>query len=140
MIPPRLAAAVSSLLWGLDPSTTQELVGALAVYRRWSAANDRPVSEGLEVLAAHLESAEARSAATSAQQWSAESWSSRDDTPAEENGFALLDTEEAARMLGVSPSTVRRLTSADELTSVRVGRSLRFHPDDIDVFIEANRS
>lgn len=136
----RLAAVVASLVWGFDPNTAQELVGALAVYRRWSAANNRPVSEGLQVLAAHLESAEARSAATSGQQWPAESQSVRQQAPAGENGAKFYTAEEVARVLNVSVSTIRRRIASGDLPAVKVGQLTRIHPDDFDAYIAENRS
>jgi excisionase family DNA binding protein len=45
---------------------------------------------------------------------------------------ALLKTEEVARLLGVSPLTVRAWVFQRLLPCVRLGRSVRFKPQDIE--------
>ncbi len=51
----------------------------------------------------------------------------------------MLDIEAAATCLGVSVSTVRRLVRSGDLPAFRVGRQLRFRPEDIDAYIESKR-
>lgn len=51
----------------------------------------------------------------------------------------LLDLEAAAEVLNVSPRSVQRLVRDEKLKAVHVGRSLRFHPDDLLAFIQRNR-
>ena len=52
---------------------------------------------------------------------------------------SLLDIEAAASCLGVSVSTVRRLVRTGALPAFRVGRQLRFRPEEIDVYLESRR-
>lgn len=51
----------------------------------------------------------------------------------------MLTVNEAAILLGVSPSMVRKLTKVGRLPVVRVMSSCRYLRADIDAFIEANR-
>lgn len=51
----------------------------------------------------------------------------------------LLDTKEAAIVLGVSSRTVRRLVQEGKLRVVPVRGAVRIHPDDIDDYIAAAR-
>lgn len=53
---------------------------------------------------------------------------------------ALLTTDEAARVLHVSPSTVRREVREDRLPVVRIGRAVRFRPVDLDAFTQSRRA
>ncbi len=49
----------------------------------------------------------------------------------------LLDTAELAAMLGVSERTVRRHVKAGLIPAVRVGKLVRFHPDNIEkIFLQ----
>lgn len=50
----------------------------------------------------------------------------------------LLKIPEVAETLSVSEVTVRRLIDRDELPSVRVGRTHRIRPVDLDRFVRAN--
>jgi excisionase family DNA binding protein len=47
----------------------------------------------------------------------------------------LLTVQDVARLLAVSPSTVRRLTQRGELESVRVGVSVRYRNTDIQAYL-----
>jgi excisionase family DNA binding protein len=47
--------------------------------------------------------------------------------------------KETARRLGVSVPKVYALASSGELPSVRIGKSVRFRPADVDRFIRGNR-
>jgi excisionase family DNA binding protein len=51
----------------------------------------------------------------------------------------LLDTKEAAARLGIGKRTLQERVAAREIGHVKIGRSVRFHPDDITAFIERNR-
>lgn len=51
----------------------------------------------------------------------------------------LLTFKEVADSLNVSPRTVRRKVDNGELAVVRIGRSIRVHPDDLDVMIAEAR-
>ncbi|WP_175577843.1 helix-turn-helix domain-containing protein [Mongoliimonas terrestris] len=46
---------------------------------------------------------------------------------------------DAARVLGVSVKTLRRLYEAGELPVVRIGRQIRVTPSDLDRFIADRR-
>lgn len=46
----------------------------------------------------------------------------------------LMDTEDAAAVMAVSPSTVKRLVRSGDLTSVKVGRRTLFRRDDLEQF------
>jgi excisionase family DNA binding protein len=48
----------------------------------------------------------------------------------------LLTTSEVAAQLRVHPNTVRALAARGELVRVKLGRSVRFRPDDIARIIE----
>lgn len=52
----------------------------------------------------------------------------------------LLTTEEVARRLRVSRSTVSRWASDGELRVVRIGGVLRFHAADIEALIHATQA
>jgi len=53
----------------------------------------------------------------------------------------LVPLAEAARLLGVSPKTVRRLVECGELAVVRVGtRRVLFDPRDLQLYREARRT
>jgi excisionase family DNA binding protein len=54
----------------------------------------------------------------------------------------LLTVTEAAEILGVSVSTVRRLmgNGRGDLPAVQIGRSVRFRMSDLETFVETRRS
>lgn len=52
----------------------------------------------------------------------------------------LLTVEEIAEHLGVSKMTVYRLIHARELPALKVGRSFRVKPDDLDLYMERVRT
>jgi excisionase family DNA binding protein len=62
---------------------------------------------------------------------------SKKDLPQVEGG--LLDTDHAAAKLGISRRTFQEKIAAREIACIRIGRSVRFHPDDLDAFIQASR-
>ena len=45
---------------------------------------------------------------------------------------ALLKTEDVARLLGVSPLTIRAWVFQRLLPCVRLGRAVRFRPEDVE--------
>lgn len=49
----------------------------------------------------------------------------------------LLDSAQVAHRLGVTERLIRRLVAERRITFVRVGRYVRFDPDDIDAWIDA---
>jgi excisionase family DNA binding protein len=48
----------------------------------------------------------------------------------------LVDSREAARLLCVSESTLKRLTASGELKSVRFLRTVRYSPAELTAWIE----
>ena len=52
----------------------------------------------------------------------------------------LLTVAETAKRLNLSEKSVYRLIKARKLAVIRCGRALRIHPDDLENFINANRS
>ncbi|WP_422028411.1 helix-turn-helix transcriptional regulator [Pyruvatibacter mobilis] len=53
----------------------------------------------------------------------------------------LLYPEEAARVLAVSPSTLKRLKRDGTLPFIRVSaRAVRYHPDDLEAYKKAQRT
>jgi excisionase family DNA binding protein len=51
----------------------------------------------------------------------------------------LLDTSEAAKVLGMGKRTIQELVAARKIAFVKIGRSVRFDPADLRAFVEANR-
>jgi len=54
----------------------------------------------------------------------------------ETRSASLLDTTAAAERLGVTERWVRRAVAERRLPFVKVGRYVRFRPDDLDRYIE----
>lgn len=52
----------------------------------------------------------------------------------------LYTAEETGKLLGVSTRTLYTLSARGELPCIKVGRSVRYHPDDIDAYIKKQRS
>lgn len=50
-----------------------------------------------------------------------------------------LDVEGAARHLRMSPAFVRKCVLQNRLRHYKVGRRLRFHPDDLDEFVRSGQ-
>jgi excisionase family DNA binding protein len=48
----------------------------------------------------------------------------------------LLTTEQVAEQLGTTPRHVRRLVFERRITYRKLGRYVRFHPDDVDDYIK----
>ena len=51
----------------------------------------------------------------------------------------LLDWEAAAERLGITPRHLRALRERREIPIVKVGRLVRFDPDDLDAYAETQR-
>jgi excisionase family DNA binding protein len=63
---------------------------------------------------------------------------SSDDAVTSHDEGGLVTRADAARKLGVSPSTVKRLVKSGSLTEVEVGpRARRIDPDALTAFIES---
>jgi excisionase family DNA binding protein len=52
---------------------------------------------------------------------------------------APLDVEQAAAYLGVTPRKVRRLREQRRLPTLKLGRDVRFDPDDLDAYLKQCR-
>lgn len=52
---------------------------------------------------------------------------------------SLLTTKEAAQLLGTSERHVRELWSTHQLSAIKVGRRVRFHPVDIVDYVNRHR-
>jgi excisionase family DNA binding protein len=63
-------------------------------------------------------------------------------TPSSDNPPAdrLLTKQDVAARLNVSTRTVQRLHLSGELKALRVGGSVRFHPDDVDAYVQQLRA
>lgn len=57
----------------------------------------------------------------------------------EDHHAELLDQEAAAARLGISTRMLRRLYTERRIAFVKVGRHVRFRPQDLDAFVDANR-
>jgi excisionase family DNA binding protein len=53
--------------------------------------------------------------------------------------FALLNTDQAAAALAMGRRTLQEKVQAREIGFVKIGKSIRFRPQDIADFIERNR-
>ncbi len=63
-------------------------------------------------------------------------------TPSGESGSpettALIDAAEAGRLLGVPPSWVLQRARENRIPSVRIGKYVRFDPDEVRAFLQNN--
>jgi len=53
--------------------------------------------------------------------------------------IGLLNTKQAAATLGISVRSLQEHAAARDLAFVKIGRSIRFDPADLAVFINKNR-
>jgi excisionase family DNA binding protein len=53
--------------------------------------------------------------------------------------MTLLTAQEVARMLNVSDKLVYRMAKQGKLVPTPVEGCIRFHPDDVDAYLEAQR-
>ena len=51
----------------------------------------------------------------------------------------LFTTQEAAAVLGVGKRTLQELATKRKIAFVKIGRSVRFHTDDLIAFIESQK-
>lgn len=51
----------------------------------------------------------------------------------------MIDVEEAAKRLGLSVSTVRRMVRDGTLPAYKLGKQWRFKPEELTAYVEANR-
>ncbi len=102
------------------------LARALEQHRRWCQANGHAIPPDLLTLARIVCGGQERS-------------SSQPDLPPVHDAPVPLavDAAEAARLLGVSPSTLGRLVRAGRIRSVPIGRSRRFPVDELRRFLAA---
>lgn len=54
-------------------------------------------------------------------------------------GEALVTTKAAARWLAVSERTLWTLAQTGQIPSVRIGRAVRFDPEDLAAFVEQRK-
>ena len=54
--------------------------------------------------------------------------------------FELLTSDEVARMVKVTRQHVNKLRQRGELIGIKLGGAYRYHPDDIDKYIETHRT
>lgn len=52
----------------------------------------------------------------------------------------LLSADQTGRLLGVTVRTLYTLSQRGELPCIKIGRSVRYDPRDIDQYIQRNRS
>lgn len=50
----------------------------------------------------------------------------------------LLRPKEAAALLAISARTLWSLTASGEIASLRIGRAIRYRPEDLRAFIDRN--
>lgn len=58
---------------------------------------------------------------------------------AETSHFKLLNLDSAAEALGIGRRTLQERVASREIGCVKIGRAVRFHPDDLSSFVERNR-
>lgn len=51
----------------------------------------------------------------------------------------LVSSRVAAQMLGISPRTLWSRTRCGDIPSIRIGRAVRYSPDDLRQYIDAQR-
>ncbi len=51
----------------------------------------------------------------------------------------LLDTNEAAASLDIGRRTLQEHVAARRIAHIKIGRAIRFHPDDLADFVNRNR-
>lgn len=63
------------------------------------------------------------------------------DLPAPVNAMPrLLTSRETENIIGCSYATLHRSVKQGKLRAIKIGRSLRFHLDDIKAFVDASRT
>ena len=95
------------LVLDLDPSSAQHLVRAIDAHRVWCRANGIRLPDSLDRLALLARNGQGRTEPV------------EPDELAQDGGMPLMfDYDDAARLLSVSPRTVRRLVASGELPAV----------------------
>lgn len=61
------------------------------------------------------------------------------DTPLEQSRSLLINRQEAARLLGVSPGTIDNLRTQGELPSIKIGTRRLYDVTDLIYFIESRK-
>lgn len=61
------------------------------------------------------------------------------DAPKEQQDRLLLRAREAAALLNVSARTLWSLTKTGDVRSVRIGRSVRYAPADLEAFVASRK-
>lgn len=52
----------------------------------------------------------------------------------------LYTANEVGKLLGVTTRTLYTLSARGELPCIKVGRSVRYHPDDVEAYINKQRT
>ena len=120
---------MASFVVVLDVATQAQLVRAIQLYERRCKQDGCPLPPVLASLVSALSRQQATTRADDDEQ--------ADDGPVTP---LLLTVHEVAQRLQVSPRTVERAVTAGELRSVRIGRSRRVAPDDLEHYIQDLRS
>lgn len=61
------------------------------------------------------------------------------DTLKRQSGPLLVDRQEAAHLLGVSPGTIDNLRTRGELPSIKIGTRRLYDVTDLNLFIESRK-
>ena len=59
--------------------------------------------------------------------------------PAPRAPIRLLRSKDAARVLAISPRKLWQLTNCGDVTCVRIGRAVRYDPDDLRRWIDSRK-
>lgn len=123
------------LLLVLDEATRAHLARALFEHRRRCRINAVRVPPLLVQLASQLE-ASAQYAVTGGQERTRDA---ADTMLPQAEPVIAFTTDETARLLSVSPRTVRRMTTDGRLPAIEVGGVRRIHRDDIEKYVSKRR-
>ena len=58
----------------------------------------------------------------------------------ENSAFVLLSAKQAAESLGISQRKLWSLTNARAISSIKIGRAIRYSVDDLQSFVQAART
>lgn len=126
---PAVIGALAALLGGLDPRLRAHVVEALVEHVRRCERTHHiaPPAELRALISAARNGQERPSNAVGA------------DVADAALVPLLLEPDDAARQLGVSERTLRRLERDGEVKAVRIYRSVRFAPEDLEQFVADRR-